>query len=579
MPIRSTWRLRPPSLILGGILIAFCVLFGFFFSKNDKIIYYRFSLNSVGPGILSILSSSKSPALAAWTPLGSLYKVSVPREEPGHFETPFVMWTRGDLAFGHDLITTLREVSTAFSLSPGESLPPMVLFGRAPDSDGRPADYLIWSNSTFDARFHIPGEVSLATVLRNYCINRPDRHFLMVDITATATATLSGSSPPAVHPATTLPPPVFPELQACYTAWPAHVTSLFYTAPGPTPQVPVLFRAQHPPPPNPSAALGLAFDPTRPPGPAMITVLTSPRVPPKPSEYLAMETWHWLASRGLLNVIVLTKSPDVAPLLSQFPEFAVGSEFEELWNLPILTSVTQLLEKEATTPLVMYANGDVQFYPDLIITARAALLEARRLGYKKLLLVGQRYNVDPQFAHVNTTFDTWVKRSDLEAESLPLPEAQLPRAWCDVNKEGYRRNVAESIELTKRLREGWLYTPEAIDWFMWTPGTFNWTIIPPFMLGRVRWDNWLLHNALSRRDVMTVDATRTVSVIHMNHGLHNESASASQSDYNIWLYNRYPPEYVPAVDLSRWFTDWKETSRDSNKVSFFKRRRHAKPLD
>ena len=56
----------------------------------------------------------------------------------------------------------------------------------------------------------------------------------------------------------------------------------------------------------------------------------------------------------------------------------------------------------------------------------------------------------------------------------------------------------------------------AIDYFVHSKDT--WTEVPRFLLGRYAWDNWLLHSAIFRNDVETLDLSAVVSALHPRHG-------------------------------------------------------------
>jgi hypothetical protein len=56
--------------------------------------------------------------------------------------------------------------------------------------------------------------------------------------------------------------------------------------------------------------------------------------------------------------------------------------------------------------------------------------------------------------------------------------------------------------------------PLALDYFFFSRGLFG--EVPPFALGRARYDNWLVWRALSRRAAI-VDATETLEAIHQRH--------------------------------------------------------------
>ncbi|MGA1770535.1 MAG: hypothetical protein ACO4CP_12130 [Steroidobacteraceae bacterium] len=56
--------------------------------------------------------------------------------------------------------------------------------------------------------------------------------------------------------------------------------------------------------------------------------------------------------------------------------------------------------------------------------------------------------------------------------------------------------------------------PLALDYFFFTPGSFG--TIPPFALGRARYDNWLVWRGLDRR-IDVVDAGELLAAVHQRH--------------------------------------------------------------
>ncbi|KCV72938.1 hypothetical protein, variant 3 [Fonticula alba] len=59
--------------------------------------------------------------------------------------------------------------------------------------------------------------------------------------------------------------------------------------------------------------------------------------------------------------------------------------------------------------------------------------------------------------------------------------------------------------------------------------------MPPFIVGRVRWDNWLLAQFIGNQNAAAVDATEVVFAVHLNHMKVGGSHSRSGTDYNINL--------------------------------------------
>lgn len=65
----------------------------------------------------------------------------------------------------------------------------------------------------------------------------------------------------------------------------------------------------------------------------------------------------------------------------------------------------------------------------------------------------------------------------------------------------------------RALREGRLRGAAAIDYFVFTPGLFD--PMPRFVVGRARFDNWLVWRARTRGPV--IDATKGVVAVHQRH--------------------------------------------------------------
>jgi hypothetical protein len=63
-------------------------------------------------------------------------------------------------------------------------------------------------------------------------------------------------------------------------------------------------------------------------------------------------------------------------------------------------------------------------------------------------------------------------------------------------------------------RDGELAIPGAIDYFVFSRGLFG--TLPPFAVGRIEWDQWLLFHARARGAPL-IDATAAVLAVHQNH--------------------------------------------------------------
>lgn len=79
----------------------------------------------------------------------------------------------------------------------------------------------------------------------------------------------------------------------------------------------------------------------------------------------------------------------------------------------------------------------------------------------------------------------------------------------------FRKKDWESSLSQRVLRNGRRRGPEWIDYFIFSRELYG-EDVPPFVVGRVFWDNWLVWKALaSRRPV--IDASSAVLAVHQNH--------------------------------------------------------------
>jgi len=91
----------------------------------------------------------------------------------------------------------------------------------------------------------------------------------------------------------------------------------------------------------------------------------------------------------------------------------------------------------------------------------------------------------------------------------------IGRRWdVDIQEPiDFSANWEERLE-SHVIRDGKLHAHTGIDFFIFSKRLFG--EIPPFVLGRTMWDNWLVYRARSRK-VSVVDLTEVVTVVHQNH--------------------------------------------------------------
>ena len=144
-------------------------------------------------------------------------------------------------------------------------------------------------------------------------------------------------------------------------------------------------------------------------------------------------------------------------------------------------------EEVARHDLLCYVNCDILLTSDF----RAALERVMRWR-RNFLMVGRRWDTN-----IGSPLDF----------SQPGWEAEL-------------RSLA--------LQQNHQRPPQWIDYFVFTRGLYS-KKIPPFVIGRPGWDNWLVWFARASR-VSVVDASRVVIAVHQNH----DYSYHPQGEQGVW---------------------------------------------
>lgn len=171
--------------------------------------------------------------------------------------------------------------------------------------------------------------------------------------------------------------------------------------------------------------------------------------------------------------------------MRHIPDLAYDS-----YGTPLVSSVFETGERHASTDLVCYINADIILLSDFLPAVERASSSGR-----PFLLVGQRTDIDV---------------------TAPL---DFGAGW----EARLRADLAQ---------RGTLHQDAGIDYFVYRKGTMG--AIPPFALGRWRWDNWLVWNAL-RRGLAVIDGTACITAVHQNHDyahIESDEIKRAQLAYN-----------------------------------------------
>jgi hypothetical protein len=205
----------------------------------------------------------------------------------------------------------------------------------------------------------------------------------------------------------------------------------------------------------------------------MLTLFTTPKPFRGHIEVIqrnAIRSWTLL--RPACEIILLGDEQGAAEVASEYRLRHVLDIARNEHGTPLVNDLFEKGQRLAAHDMICYVNCDIILMSDFM----NAIERVARLKHR-FLMAGQRWNVD-----VNEPLD-------------------FASGW--------------EKEFRSRLtREGHLGHASAIDYFVFSRGL--WGEIPPFALGRTKWDNWLLSRALAR-DAVLIDATQAVMIAHQNH--------------------------------------------------------------
>lgn len=190
----------------------------------------------------------------------------------------------------------------------------------------------------------------------------------------------------------------------------------------------------------------------------------------------AITSWTKLTPRP--DIILLGQDEGTAEIanelgLTHIPE-VVCNEF----GTPLVNSIFELGERHSKTPWLAYLNADCLLLDDFNTATEVLARELSSHQITKFFLSSQRIELDVK-GLINFESDNWQD----EVRAL-------------VKSNGVPDNKA------------------AIEMFFYSRGLYG--EIPPFAIGRVVWDNWLVWAAEANGATM-IDATTAFTIIHQCH--------------------------------------------------------------
>ena len=204
----------------------------------------------------------------------------------------------------------------------------------------------------------------------------------------------------------------------------------------------------------------------------MITFFTVPK--PFEGRYSIIQRnaiWSWLQAVPEAEVLLIGNERGTADAAAQLGARHHPEVRTTEYGTPLLDSVFRLVRRHSNREILCYVNADIVFVGDF-----SPLLAA--LPSEKYLGVGKRWEID----------------------CIPEP------LW--------ERDEECSTATDVTPDEGDMRCAPGIDFFVFSKSDF--CNVPPFVLGRPRWDRWMIENALLH-GLKVVDCEGAVRAIHQNH--------------------------------------------------------------
>jgi glycosyltransferase involved in cell wall biosynthesis/tetratricopeptide (TPR) repeat protein len=143
------------------------------------------------------------------------------------------------------------------------------------------------------------------------------------------------------------------------------------------------------------------------------------------------------------------------------------------FGTPMLDDIFVQAQQLSTKDVVTYVNADIMLLQDFVEAVKGVAQQ-----YEEFMMIGRRWDID------------------------------ITEVW-DFNAPNWVEDLTQLITY-----RGMLHNVTGKDYFCFPKNLF--AEIPAFAVGRAKWDNWMIHEALTRK-YHVIDATQGVMAIHQNH--------------------------------------------------------------
>lgn len=198
----------------------------------------------------------------------------------------------------------------------------------------------------------------------------------------------------------------------------------------------------------------------------------------------AIATWRALSPAP--EILLLGKSEGSAEVVESFALRHISEIPCDESDTPVLDGLFELAQRESSTTHMAYVNADI-----LLLGGFMEAFEHVYAHLPRALIIGSRIEI-------------------CLADSVNFNHVDWKTRLCD-----------------EAQQNGFQEKSDAIDYFIFP--VCLWRRIPPFSIGRLAWDNWLVGKA---KDIGAdiVDASAFITALHLNHDYHHVPGGRRQ----IW---------------------------------------------
>lgn len=191
----------------------------------------------------------------------------------------------------------------------------------------------------------------------------------------------------------------------------------------------------------------------------------------------------WILLRPECEIILIGDEIGIKETANEYGIRHIPKVERNEFGTPLLNSAFNLVRKVASKPYIVYINTDIILMSDFTSAIQ-------KINLSKFLISGRRWDVD-------------IKE----------------KVNFSVNWEGELREIVRN--------NGKLHGSSGIDYFLFPKSMYQ--EIPPFAVGRVGWDNWMIYHAI-KLGIPVIDITPVFKAIHQNHDYSHLERGQKQRD-------------------------------------------------